>query len=270
MKKCCILIPYFNAGDSLLHSINSIDNSLYTPDVIVVDDGSAKLKASDVLNSYTGRLPIRLIELPFNQGIEHALNRGLELYGREYEFIARLDCGDLCKNDRIKKQIEYFESNDQCYLLGSWADFVDMKGKLLFTLRQPQLPETIQKQMYLNATFTHPSIMFRSTLLDKVGYYPTDTPAAEDYAFFFNIIKHFSSSNIQESLVSCIIDPNGISTKKRKIQIKSRIRIILRNFKASPHAIYGLTRSIILLYTPRNLTIFLNKIKNLSFQLKKN
>ncbi|MCY1360111.1 UDP-Gal:alpha-D-GlcNAc-diphosphoundecaprenol beta-1,3-galactosyltransferase [compost metagenome] len=265
MKKCCVLIPYFNAGESLLESINSIDHSFCPPDVIVVDDGSQKVVASDILKSYTGPLSIKLITLEKNQGIEHALNKGLEVYGRDYEYIARLDCGDICKNDRIKKQLKFFEKSPNCHLLGSWVDFIDMKGNFLFTLQHPSNYDAIKKKMFLNATFTHPSVMFRSSILDSVGPYPTDTPAAEDYAFIFKIIRVHEASNIEESLVDCIIDPNGISTIKRKIQIRSRIKIITINFKASPHAFYGLIRSVILLYTPRGFTVFLNKLKNLTF-----
>lgn len=260
MKKCCILIPYFNAGQSLIDAIESIDYDYITPDVIIVDDGSEQIKASSILSKYKGTLPIKLLELSKNQGIEHALNHGLSSLGREYEFIARLDCGDLCTNNRIGKQIQYLEKNPLCYLLGSWVDFTNMKGEKLYTLHHPSDFSTIKKRMFLNATFTHPTVIFRSTILDSVGLYPTNTPAAEDYAYFFNIINKHSASNIQESLVSCTIDPNGISTKKRKIQIKSRIKIILNNFSMNKYAIYGLIRSVILLNTPRSFTIFLKRI----------
>ncbi|MNP10484.1 UDP-Gal:alpha-D-GlcNAc-diphosphoundecaprenol beta-1,3-galactosyltransferase [compost metagenome] len=268
-KKCCVLIPYFNAGESLISSIDSVDHNSFSPDIIVVDDGSKLFSAADALKKYSGPLTIKLVEMQKNQGIEHALNKGLQIYGADYEYIARLDCGDLCKSERIKKQIEFFELNKEFHLIGSWVDFVTMKGEHLFTLRQPESFETIKNKMFLNATFTHPSIMFRSSILEKTGYYPIDAPAAEDYAFFFNIIKHYTASNIQESLVSCTIDPNGISTKKRRIQIKSRIKIIIKNFNLNQYALYGLLRSIILLYTPRKLTIFLNKIRNSELTFKK-
>lgn len=260
MKKCCVLIPYFNAGQSLIDAIESIDHDYIMPDVIIVDDGSKQIKASSILSKYKGVLPIKLLELTTNQGIEHALNHGLSSLGREYEFIARLDCGDLCKNNRVEKQIRYLEKNPLCYLLGSWVDFTNMEGEKLYTLQHPSDFNSIKNKMFLNATFTHPAVMFRSDILDSVGYYPTNTPAAEDYAYFFNIINKHLASNIPESLVNCTIDPNGISTKKRKIQIKSRINIIIDNFSMNKYAVYGLLRSVILLNTPRSFTIFLKKI----------
>ncbi|AYC31462.1 glycosyltransferase [Pseudomonas cavernae] len=259
MKKCCVLIPYYNAGESLLHSIESIDHEFVRPDVIVVDDGSLKTKAAEVIKHYNGPLTIKLVELEQNQGIEHALNKGLDTYGRDYEFIARLDCGDLCKSDRIRKQIQFLEKENSYYFVGSWVDFIGISGKHLFTLQQPCDFDEIKKKMFLNATFTHPSVTFRSAVLDSIGTYPTDAPAAEDYAYFFKIIKKHKASNIQESLVSCLIDPNGISTIKRRSQIRSRISIIIKNFDYTPHAFYGLVRSAILLHTPRSLSILLNK-----------
>lgn len=259
MKKACILIPYYNSGNALIESINSIDHKKYIPDIIIVDDGSTNIPAKDVIPEYAGPLPITLIELTPNQGIEHALNKGLTRHGRSYQYIFRLDCGDLCKNDRIAKQIDYLEKNKNIDLLGSWVDFVDMKGKHAFTLRHPASMRDISRRMYINTTFTHPSVVLRSKILDSVGYYPTNTPAAEDYSYFFSIIKKHNASNIQESLVDCTIDPFGISTIKRKRQIKSRIKTIIKHFNFSPHSFYGLARSVLLLFTPRSFTVTLNK-----------
>ncbi|WP_369781566.1 glycosyltransferase family 2 protein [Pseudomonas sp. WC2401] len=121
MKKCCVLIPYYNAGHSLIQAIDSIDHDYITPDIIVVDDGSEQIKAADILREYKGVLPIKLLELKFNQGIEHALNHGLTVLGRDYEFIARLDCGDICKNNRFQKQLKFLEQNPTlfpCWQLG--------------------------------------------------------------------------------------------------------------------------------------------------------
>jgi glycosyltransferase involved in cell wall biosynthesis len=258
MKNCCVLIPYFNAGESLLTSIESIDYSYCTPEVIVVDDGSKIIKAVDILNKYKGPLTIILVELKDNKGIEHALNKGLELHGSAYKFIARLDCGDICKNKRLEKQIKFLEQNPSCYLVGAWVDFVSMEGKQLYTVQHPAQYNLIKKLMYINTTFTHPTVVFRREILDSVGLYPTDAPAAEDYAYFFKIIKKHPASNIQESLIDCIVDPNGISTKKRKTQIRSRISVIIKNFTFNRYAFYGLARSAILLHTPRSFTVFLN------------
>lgn len=260
MKKCCVLIPYYNAGESLLESIESIDYEYIKPDVIVVDDGSLVTKASTVLLKYEGPLTIKLLELEKNKGIEHALNHGLSTYAKDYEFIARLDCGDICQNNRFEKQVKYLEDNKSCYLIGSWVDFTDMDRNHLYTVKHPSNYDSIKNLMFLNATFTHPTVIFRNDVVESVGLYPTNYPAAEDYAYFFSIIKKHPASNIEESLVACTIDPNGISTKKRKTQIKSRLSVIIKNFTFNQYSVYGLFRSAVLLYTPRSFTVYLKQI----------
>ncbi|MGO4326317.1 glycosyltransferase [Cupriavidus sp. 2TAF22] len=258
--KCCVLIPYYNAGDSLLETIHSVEAGSLAPDVIVVDDGSrVERKAVNILEKYSGALKIRLIELDENQGIEHALNRGLIDLGTSYKYVARLDCGDRCKNDRLRKQVEFLDSHMDYHLVGSWVDFVDLEGKLLYTLKHPSDFASIKKMMFLNPTFTHPAVMFRSSLLATSGLYPVDKPAAEDYAFFFKIIQNHKASNLNESLVDCLISPAGISNMRRRIQIKSRIKIILENFEVNPYAFYGLIRSILLFCTPRGFTVTLRR-----------
>lgn len=69
MRKCCVLIPYYNAREALLDSIGSIDQDYFSPDVIVVDDGSDLHPADEVLGSYSGTLAIKLLVLEKNSGL---------------------------------------------------------------------------------------------------------------------------------------------------------------------------------------------------------
>lgn len=259
MKRCCVLIPYYNDGLSLIRSLESIERDGNHADVVVIDDGSNIFPADEVLQNYSAALDVTALRLDCNKGIEHALNKGLEYAIGRYEYIARLDCGDACKKSRLSKQIKFLDDNGSCQLVGSWVDFVNMGGEFLYTLKQPGFADSIRKQMFVNCAFTHPAVMFRSSLIREVGFYPLDRPAAEDYALFFKVVRMYETANIQESLVECEINPKGISSQKRRIQIRSRIRIIVDNFDFSFHAFYGLARSLALLYTPRNFTVFVKK-----------
>lgn len=257
MKKCCVLIPYYDSGTSLLDSILSIDVNFITPDVVVVDDGSSQISARNIIPGYTGPINIKLIELPINQGIEHALNAGLLFCKGRYQYIARLDCGDLCKNKRIEQQVKYLDGDLECFLIGAWADYVNKSGDILFTLQQPVAHIDILKKMYLNSAFIHPAVMFRSTILDEVGLYPLAYPAAEDYAFFYKVVRKLKSGNLPEILLDYEVDPGSISSIKRKKQIESRIKVIIHNFDFSLLAFYGLARSVLLWLAPRNTIVAL-------------
>jgi hypothetical protein len=103
--------------------------------------------------------------------------------------------------------------------------------------------------------FVNPTVLFKTSVLQTVPEYPVKyKDAAQDYAFFFKVIKRFECANMPEVLLDYIIDKNSISTKKRKLQVKNRINIIIENFKFGVYPIYGLIRSVILYFFSRKST----------------
>ncbi|HET7389109.1 MAG TPA: glycosyltransferase [Nocardioidaceae bacterium] len=252
--RCCALIPYFEAGDALLSSIDSIGESPRV-DVLVVDDGSRTWPARDALSGYSGSLEVRLIELPENRGIAHALNAGLAEIVDRYDFVARLDCGDTCVNDRIRRQIDYLDNNPDCWLVGSWVECVSREGCHLYELRHPTTPEEIRRRMFVNSAFSHPAVMFRSTLITELGNYPTNRPFAEDFSFFRAVVRHHQGANLPCVMVRYVIDAQAVSTRRRRRQLLSRLRVLLDNFEPKGIAFYGLLRTCLQLLMPRSVTV---------------
>jgi hypothetical protein len=123
----------------------------------------------------------------------------------------------------------------------------------------PAESKEIRNKMFLNSMFMHPSVMFRRDVIKNIGYYPVNYKAAEDYAYFFRIVKKYETANIQEFLLRYEINPHGISVSKRKQQVASRIRVILDNFYFGCYPIYGLIRNCIIYFTPDRLITFLKK-----------
>ncbi|APY11001.1 glycosyl transferase family 2 [Seonamhaeicola sp. S2-3] len=260
MSRIIVLIPHFNRLDELKKSLVSIEESQEI-DVLIVDDGSKEKPDINEIKEFYKQGKVYLEVLEKNSGIENALNRGLEfIKGLEYKYIGRLDCGDYCVKDRFTKQMEYLDNKEDVYLLGSWANIKDSKGVKLHVLKHPVKYNDIKKKMYLNSMFVHPSVVFRTCLIDEIGFYPTNYKAAEDYAFFFKIIKKYKAENYPEALLDYIIEEDSISSQKRFLQVKSRIRIIMDNFKFGFYPIYGLARNVLLLFLSRNVTTYIKKI----------
>lgn len=255
-----LLIPHYNSPEELYASIDSIKESIEV-DLLIVDDGSkVKFEEDRILKNYTcGQTHFHYLEE--NQGIGVALNEGLSfLVSKGYEYIARLDCGDYCHEDRLSKQIDYLKKNREVAMVGSWANIVNEQGDLLYVLKHPTSHEEISKKMYLNNTFVHPSVVFRSSILKKAGNYPFKYRfASQDYAFFFNIMKHYRVENMPEVLVDYVISANSISTKKRRLQVKNRLHIIWDNYYLGFYPTYGLLRNLLLLLLPRWATTGLKK-----------
>jgi hypothetical protein len=255
-----VLIPHFNNNEKLIQSILSIDEDIQV-DVIIVDDGSKNIPDIEVIKSQYKNGSVWMEVLEQNKGIEHALNKGLEVIEKSsYKYIARLDCGDFNKINKYTKQFSYLEQNLDVHLLGTWADMVDEDGAYLYQLKHPIFYKRISNKMFNNSMFIHPTVMFRTEVIKIVGNYPVNYKAAEDYAFFFKIIKHFKAENFPESLLVYEINSNSISSTKRKQQVKNRIKIICDNFYFGIYPVYGLFRNSIIYLMPSSLIKLLKTI----------
>lgn len=258
-----LLIPHYNNFSGLLKSVNSIDEESNI-DVLVVDDGSVESTINEELlfESCPNDVNINIIYNTHNRGIEIVLNQGLEfIKSRNYRFIARLDCGDINLKNRLTIQSEYLKRHPEVGIVGSFVRFNDTNGKHLYDLKLPTSNIDIQNKIYFNSMFLHPAIMITNRVLSKVNNYPIKYPAAEDYAFIFQILKFYKGANIDEFLVICEVNPNGISISRRKVQVKSRIMVILDNFKFGYYPIVGLIRNMLLLILPYGLILYLKKMK---------
>ncbi len=255
MNKLICLIPHYNNPQGLAKSLASIGKDEQC-DVLVVDDGSVKqpLDEAAARAAFAAQGEIHFLRLPQNQGIEHALNAGLVwIAERDYELVARLDCGDENLPDRFAKQTAFLAEYPTVMLLGGAASFVDQQGVEQFVLRHPSDYRAIWWALKANSAFIHPTVMFRLAALKTTGNYPLDIPAAEDYGLFWAFAKAFPVMNLPDVLIRYELDPGGISLSKRKKQLKSRLKLQWRNRDRSYTAWFGMLRTLLLLVLPYEL-----------------
>lgn len=257
-RDCMVLIPYYESPDGLKVAVESIDDTTGRIAVVVVDDGSITYPAVDAVGAIHTGLPIEVLVLPRNSGIEHALNHGLRERARYFAYVARLDCGDRVVPGRFEAQLRRLDDESDLHLIGGATQFFGDGGRYIH--RPPQSWKEVRRAMKVNSAFIHPAVTFRSDLVDLLGCYPTNRPAAEDYAYFWSIAERFRSENLAAVVVEAEISRGGISSSRRRRQIRSRMRIMLDHFDWTPLAVWGLARSLILLATPRELTAWIRSV----------
>ena len=76
--------------------------------------------------------------------------------------------------------------------------------------------------MHFRNVFIHPTVMFRRHMLDSAGFYPEGYTYAEDYAFFWKLIKLKKGFVVNKFLVTCELNMEGISSKNRGKQLAAR------------------------------------------------
>lgn len=259
--KLIVLIPHYNNLEGLYKTLASIQEP-FDIDLMIVDDGSQEKPNLEKLKSIYTKGKIYLELLPQNQGGGVAANHGLALIEKmDYELIGRLDCGDLNKPNKYQTQLDYLKNNPDVMVLGTWADMVDEEGNLLFVLKHPTDYKDIKRKMFINSMFVHPSVVIRKEILKTTGHYKYKyRHAAQDFALFFEAVKHFKCENLPQSLLYYVIDENSVSSQKRKLQVKNRINILLENFELGFYPIYGLLRNSFLYFLSRENTTKLKKI----------
>src|SRR5262249_53992679 len=157
-----------------------------------VDDGSTvPVTSASIKLGIKIDFPVVVLRNEVNKGIAVALNKGLEWIEEQgmAHYVARLDCGDLCSPDRFYKQMDFVNNHHGVGLVGSWCVFEDRKKSFQYKYKTPTRHDQIKKAMHFRNAFIHPTVIFETGLLKDVGYYPTNFLHAEDYAFFYQLIK---------------------------------------------------------------------------------
>ena len=247
--RIAVLIPVYNEGGRLRETLESLRAQSVAFTAVLVDDGSTPPLEVDT-SAYD--YPIRLIRMPRNGGIEAALNAGLERIEAEgFELVARLDVGDRCTPARLATQQAFLDEHRDVHLVGSDVEWRHDDGSLAFALSLPSKHEEISRALHHTVCLIHPTVMFRTSVLRAVGKYSYDYPAAEDFDFFWRIAQRFQVANVPEVLLVTRFDRNGLSVTRRKKQLRSKLRIQLKNFRvAEPLSFVGVARTLALMSVP--------------------
>lgn len=191
MVRVSILMPVFNNAVFLDAALDSIQRQTYRDfELIAVDDGSTDSSA-DILNSWSGRLPLQMIRLPANTGIVTALNQGLRM--AEGAYISRMDADDVMAPRRLERQVSFLDRHPEIDLLGSRVHCFRDKGTVTKGVRDFEAwvnrtltQSAMETDLYLDCPMPHPTWMGRASLFRSLDGYRG--PGAEDYDFLFRTL----------------------------------------------------------------------------------
>ncbi len=258
-----LLIPFYNNLPGLIHSLQSVQYDIDKYVVVIVDDGSAQpITLEDVYQQIPSSISVKIIQLPCNKGITIALNTGLQwiMQQNNAQFVARLDCGDLCTPERFYREVTFLQEHPQIDLVGSWCVFKDFKTDIAFKYITPTQHNKIKRGMYFRNIFIHPTVMWRCDAMKKNKLYPETFPDAEDYGFFYQLMQNGEVAVIPEYLVTCEINHKGISLNSRKKQLNSRIKVVREYGRNRVLRYLGVFKLRLLLIIPYNLIFALKRV----------
>jgi glycosyltransferase involved in cell wall biosynthesis len=210
--KITVLMPCYNAAEYIRDAIHSVITQTFRDfEFIIINDGSTD-NSVDLINSFSDERIVLLEQK--QQGVAAALNYGLR-YARA-NLIARFDADDLCFSDRLEKQYKFMNSNPECIVVGSAADYLDVSGNYVFTqLPQVKTNEEIQNLSFQICPFIHASVMYRKDFIAAIGY-NINAHSFEDHLLWLQLKGKGKMNNMPEPLICVRLNPGSLTMDERK------------------------------------------------------
>ena len=125
-------------------------------------------------------------------GLSASLNSAIER--AESEYIARMDCDDICSADRFEVQVKFMDMNKSVDVCGMYARGIRSCGNSL-VLKRKLLHSELTQNMWREPPFIHPTVMARRDFF-KTNPYQAWFLRAQDWELFSRVTKKYTFANI--------------------------------------------------------------------------
>lgn len=190
-----VIIPTYNRGWIVRDAIDSALGQTYADfELVVVDDGSTD-RTPQILDAYGERL--RVIRQT-NRGVSAARNRGIG--ASSGPLIALLDSDDIWLPGKLSVQVDFFKKNPAALICQTEEIWI-RNGLRVNPGKRHRKSSGMIFERSLELCLVSPSaVMFRRTLLEKVGLFDESLPACEDYDLWLRVGCRFPVHLIDKPL----------------------------------------------------------------------
>jgi len=251
--KVSVLMPVYNGLPFLKESIESILSQSFSDfEFIIIDDGSGD-DASRLINIYSAEdSRIKVFRNEVNMGIVFSLNRGLKECSGDY--IVRMDADDIAMPDRLRKQVNWMESNPDICVSGGALSYINAIGNDLNLVRYCDLGRKLSKCPLL-----HPTVIIRRGVLTRHGLcYLEKYRFAEDYFLWLQLSQFGKISAIKDVVVKYRLNNQATKVKRLKSSLLATLKVkkdavFILNIKPSLRDAGMVLVELILLILPARL-----------------
>lgn len=181
-----IIIPTYNRTQYLKLTLDSIKNQNFKDyEVIVIDDGTP---GDDNLLLCENYEKVAYVKIPNSGGPSKPRNIGISKAVGKY--IAFVDDDDIWLPNKLEKQVQILEQNPEFGLVHGCCEVINnegiLQGKIVGRPGKPEVKHgDVNMRMIGNWTVMMPTSFVRKEVVDKVGYFNEEMPAAgEDVEFW--------------------------------------------------------------------------------------
>ncbi len=211
----------YNAEKFLREAIESVLNQTYQQfELIIINDGSTDSTLAIIKSFQDHR--IKIIDNEINRGLIYSLNKGIEL--SKGKLIARMDADDICMPNRLEKQVQMFELNQDAVIIGS--DYYLLNQSKLKYIKNRNDSDYQKAVLIFTPCFCHPTVMMKNIFSQyKLSYHP-DFLHAEDFKLWTDMAQYGTFLNVAQPLLKYRHHAKQVSNQyhEKQLKISSDIR----------------------------------------------
>jgi len=197
-------------------------------EVIIVRGHNLPSELVEVITEFEENAPFFVHDIAIDErGRGHARNVGVER--ATSEFIAIIDADDIACQDRLSRQLEYFDANPSTDVVGGYiGEFETVPNDITSVREVPTELEKIKRMAHYRCPINHPTVMFRRDAVLDVGNY-REMEYGEDYELWCRLLANGKElANIPEILVKVratelITRRQGREIARREVQLQRAI-----------------------------------------------
>lgn len=210
-----VIMPSYNSKKFIAQSIESFRNQTYrNVELIIVDDCSNDGSWEYVQRYVEGDDKIKVFQLKKNGGAAAARNYGIKQAKGKY--LAFLDSDDLWHPEKLRKQVEFMESNDYAFTFTNYKMIDEAGNDLNRHVLCP--PLMVYKHLLKNTTIGCLTVMLN---VEKLGPIQMPNLQPEDTALWLQLLRKGTTAYcLQEILAEYRIVQNSASSNKLKVAKK--------------------------------------------------
>lgn len=195
-----VIIPVYNCEKYIRNALESALAQTYPlHEIIVVDDGSTD-GTVEALKPHWNSLTYIYQK---NAGEPAARNTGVRR--ATGEFVAFLDADDLWAPDKIRLQMDYFESHAECGLVYTDMAIFDETGILDESVRTSRgrsyRSGWIFPNLFMETLFGSGSVVCRKKCIEEVGGFDEKFLIGSDYEMWLRMARHFQFGFVDRPLL---------------------------------------------------------------------
>ena len=220
MPRVSIIIPAYNASAYLRAALDSVIAQTFTNwEAIVIDDGSTDDTAQIVrasAPSFGGRL--RYVYQK-NRGLPGARNTGIR--HASGDLIALLDSDDLWMEHRLAAGVAAMDRKPEVALVHARVVKINPQGAIVEHPSYPPhkyLSGHIAENILTRRAHLHcPTILFRKSCMDAVGFFDETLRATEDRDMWFRIAEKYQVAFLDQAVAFYRVSPNQMSSNFQRM-----------------------------------------------------